>query len=108
MASSQMEFGITYAGLGASSVGVLLIGFVIGRNHRSRRRFGLLIALLTLTGTVMISCGGGGGGGGGDPTDEMSYTVPGLIPSTTYFWQVIAEDGVDGVTESEVRSFTTL
>ena len=67
-------------------------------NITSRLILGLLF------GGVLASCGGGGS----TPplTDEMSHTVSGLKPATTYYWKVSVSDGIDTV-ESATRSFTT-
>lgn len=37
----------------------------------------------------------------------ISFT-PTLLLNTTYFWKIVADDGNEGVTESEIRSFTTV
>ncbi len=100
---------IYFAGMGGSAV--LLIGMLgIGAGTRKRRAVMLLIgALLIFSGLTFVSCsgGGGGGGGGGLAADEMSTTVTGLAPGTTYYWKVVANDGQGGKTSSEVRSFST-
>lgn len=54
----------------------------------------------------LVSNCGGGGGSAPAPTDEVSHTISGLKPGTTYYWKVSASDGIDTV-ESAVRSFTT-
>jgi len=70
----------------------------------------LIITTIITTGMLLTSCGGGGGGGGGDGTRapaEVTHTVSGLAPNTTFFWKVTADDGKGGTAESAVRSFTT-
>lgn len=98
---------IFYAGTG---VGLLLFGVVLVGGVKGRRKIALLIAMIMIAAMIAVSCGGGDGNGNGDDggtSDEVSYTVLGLNTSTTYYWKVIAKDGNEGETESEMRSFTT-
>lgn len=73
-----------------------------------RRRQLLFVGVLVLLG-LMAACGGDDGGGDGGtpivPTD--SVVVNNLAPSTTYYWKVRTGDIHGGISESEVRSFTT-
>ncbi len=62
--------------------------------------------MIILGSFLIFSCGGGGGNGDGDG-NEITYTVKGLTPDTTYYWTVVADDGKD-ITGSETRSFTTM
>lgn len=39
---------------------------------------------------------------------ERTSYIPELTPGTTYFWKIIAQDGAEGTSESDVWSFTTL
>jgi len=97
---------IYYAGIG-SGVGLLLFGIVLAGGVRNRRKISLMIAMIMIAGILLVSCGGGGGGGGGGTSNEVSYTVSGLKPGTTYYWKVVADDGKGGRTESPVWSFIT-
>lgn len=93
------------AGMGCSAM-LFLVGMA-GSEAGVRRKkiILLLIGVLLIAGFSMISCSSGGGGGG--TSDEMSSTVSGLAPGTTYFWKVSASDGNGGSASSAVRSFTT-
>ncbi|GEM_PF-711422 len=104
---------IFYAGTGA---GLMIFGMVLAGSGRSRRKTAvLLIAMLTVA-MLSVSCGSGGGSGGGGTTPpdivtqegtEVSQTISGLMPGTTYYWKVTAYDGNGGKAESGIRSFTT-
>ncbi len=103
------------AGFGLACLGLALAGG-IGR----RRRLALLVALAFGLAVSLAACGGGGGGGGTTPTAPVTpdspplptpyglanYTPDSLAAGTTYYWKVVASDGLD-TTDSEVRSFTT-
>ena len=39
---------------------------------------------------------------------EGTSYMPELIPGTSYYWKIIAHDGAEGISESDVWSFTTL
>lgn len=41
-----------------------------------------------------------------EQTPTLAMTVAKLVPGRSYFWKVIAEDGMGGMTESETRRFT--
>jgi subtilisin family serine protease len=88
--------------LGACGFAVLL--FPLGLLRRQKLR----LALLTLgfaAGLLMLgSCGGGGGS---TNPNLRSQPVSGLSPGTTYYWQVLSDDGQGGTSQSEVFSFTT-
>jgi len=87
---------------------LVLFGTLIGGIIGLRRRKWLMMAVVSLAIIGLVSsCGGGGGGGGPAPTPEMSHTVAGLKPATTYFWKVSVSDGINTV-ESTTRSFSTL
>jgi CSLREA domain-containing protein len=91
-------------------VGLILFGVVASGLWAGRKRVALLAITMICIGTLLIACGGDGGDDGGSPpapTNEVSYTVSGLSPSTTYYWKVIVDDGNGGSTESAVFSFTT-
>ncbi|MFQ5598529.1 MAG: choice-of-anchor D domain-containing protein, partial [Nitrospiria bacterium] len=108
--------GLSYAGL---SLGVgLVFGFVIVGSLKGRRRFGMFMAVLVVSGVLLSGCGNGGGGGGGggggnpnpgggNPAADITKTLNGLKAGTTYHWKVTADDGRGGTTDSEKRSFNT-
>ena len=92
--------------VGTSGILLATTGFFLWPLSGRRRQL-LVAGGLVLLG-LMVACGGGGGGDGGTtarPTD--SVVVPDLSPATTYYWKVRTEDTRGGVSESEVRSFTT-
>jgi hypothetical protein len=66
-----------------------------------------ILALVVITGLILVSCGGGGGGDSAPVNNEVSYTASGLGTGTTYYWKVVAVDGKGGISQSSVRSFTT-
>lgn len=101
-----------YAGIGYGA-GILLFGIVIAEGIRKRKKIVLLIAMILIAGLLLVSCGGGkkpGKGGGNDTggsDKEVSYTVTGLSPLTTYYWKVVAKDDNGGETKSDIYTFTT-
>ena len=90
----------------AATSGVLVAttGFFLWPRAGKRRLLLLLAGILLVFG-LMVACGGGGGGTRLVPTD--SIVVNNLSPATTYYWKVHTVDSHGGVSESEVRSFTT-
>lgn len=108
------------AGMGGAGMSLLLLSLLLGGNaSRFRSKpAALLISALFLTALLLGGCSSGGGGGGTPaPTDTntdpviegaVTHQVTGLTAATTYHWKVIANDGNGGITESVVRSFTTL
>ncbi len=61
-----------------------------------------------VTKVIFPSCGSSGGGNNSSSKQNYkSYTVGKLLPNTTYYWKVTADDGKGGVTESDTYSFTT-
>jgi hypothetical protein len=91
-----------------AGAGLLLAGFVFTRGCRGRgRMFTLMIAMLMMTGALFISCGGGGGDGSGSSSTDITHQVSGLNSTTTYYWDVAADDGKGGLTSSPTWSFTT-
>ncbi len=100
--------GISVALLGSSG-SFLLLG-LIGNQTRRKRHWWLSPKLALLVAIILMSSCGGGGGSSDDPPPadtNISHTVNGLKPATTYHWKVSASDGIDTV-ESATRSFTTL
>ncbi|UCH79646.1 MAG: choice-of-anchor D domain-containing protein [Nitrospiraceae bacterium] len=96
---------VYYAGF---SAGFMFIGFLFTGNLRDRKKILCLIILLITCTVIIPSCGGGGDGSGtsiGGTT--ITRTVSGLEPGTIYFWQVTANDGRGGLSQSEIRSFVT-
>jgi hypothetical protein len=99
--------GRYHAGLGGYMAGLLLIGMAF---VKGRKKAVLMIAATVITaGLLLASCGGSSGDPPAGPADgeEVSSTVSGLQPGTTYYWKVIAEDGKGGTAESEVWTFRT-
>ncbi len=94
---------VLLAGCGAG--GLLLLGS--GGPGRRRAAVLLTVVALAVAGLLAVSCGGGGGGSPAPAVEEVSATVAGLQPGTTYFWKVVADDGRGGTTESAARSFAT-
>jgi hypothetical protein len=89
-----------------AGAGLLFLGFVFIRNKRLKARaLMLIIAVLIMTGSLSISCKGGGGDGGSIP--DISHQVSGLNGKTTYYWNVVADDGKGGLASSQTWSFTT-
>ncbi|NOZ70174.1 MAG: hypothetical protein GXP46_13250 [Deferribacteres bacterium] len=98
-----------YAGTGS---GLLVFGIVLAGGMRGKKKTALLLVIIMAASLFLVSCGSSSGGGGGETTpaadgNEIIRTVSGLKPATTYYWKVLADDGNRGITESEVRSFTT-
>jgi PKD repeat protein len=106
--------GTMLAGFGLFGV----LGLAIGR--RSMRP---LLTLLMIGGaaSLLSSCGGGDGSSMGGPfpgaggiaetrviknLETTSFQADDLLPGTTYYWKIVADDGQERV-ESEVFSFTT-
>jgi hypothetical protein len=99
----------------------LMVGMVLAGSFARKNRMALLLAIVIITTSfLLIACGGSGGGddGGGscdppaipnvDQATQVSRTVSGLSSNAEYFWKVKAEDGLGGVINSNVKSFTTL
>ena len=102
--------GIFYAGMFGSGTGLLFLGMVFAGSAGGRGKITAFIALVAITGLILVSCGSGSGSGGGGSAsvnDEVSITESGLNSGTTYHWKVVAEDGNGGAIESGVSSFTT-
>lgn len=100
--------GIRASGFGA----MLLMGFVVAGRTGIGRKTARLIPLLII-GMLLISCGDDDEADGSNPqpipvSGEVTHTVSGLKSETTYYWKVIADDGNEGMTESETRNFTTM
>ncbi len=65
-------------------------------------------SIIVFTTTMMlVSCGGDHNDNAPAPADQLSHSVSGLTPGTTYYWKVVADDGKGGATESAVWSFST-
>lgn len=78
---------------------------------RGRMRWGWLLLTLCLSlALLQVSCGGGGSAAPASvpPAQSGEYQSSGLQPQTTYYWKIRSVDSRGGVTESAVRSFTTL
>lgn len=104
--ASLINRNMFYAGTGP---GLLVFGIMLAGGMRGKRKTALLLIMVMAASLFLISCGSGGGGETVPAADgnEIVRTVSGLKPATTYYWKVLADDGNRGITESEVRSFTT-
>jgi hypothetical protein len=89
--------------------GLMFIGFVMMRGGRARKyMLVLMIAMLMMTGVIVVSCGSGNDSNTIPPMNtDMTQQVSGLNSATTYYWKVIADDGKGGLTSSETWSFST-
>ncbi len=99
-----------YAALGL--VGLIFGIVMIGGGNKGRRKIGLFMVGMMITASLVVSCSDGGGGGGtppqaDPPTAQMTRTISDLKSGTSYHWKVRADDGKGGISESEIRSFTT-
>ncbi len=102
-ASMAMGYPIGIMGL----FGVMAIGWMPGNRKRMSH---LLIAVITVTGLIFTSCGDGKvveNNNSGNKVYNESYSIDKLLPDTTYYWKVVADDGKGGMTESDTYTFTT-
>jgi hypothetical protein len=92
----EAGIGISYGAWLMILFGIALIGGLI-----DRRRIGLLIVAIVISGMFLVSCGSSGGG--------AREEVAALQPGTTYYWKVVAKDNRGGETVSKDApwSFTT-
>lgn len=100
-ASAQIM--LAYAGVGLGFFGMVFFA----RDSpfkRLRRKSGFILAMVFLTGALLISCSSGGGGGSA-PSGLRSHAVTNLRFNTQYYWTVVAKDGRGGVTQSDVWTF---
>jgi hypothetical protein len=95
---------IIVAAVGTSGILITATGFFFWPLSGRRRQ--LLAAGIVVMLGLMVACGGGGGGGTPVASPD-SIVVTGLSPDTTYYWKLRTEDSRGGVSESEVRKFTT-
>ena len=77
------------------------------------RKSAKLAGALILAGILWVfgisGCGSGGGTSSASPpaaSNNITHTAAGLAPSTTYYWKVEADDGLD-LAASTTRSFLT-
>jgi hypothetical protein len=77
------------------------------------RKSAKLAGALVLAGILGVfgiaGCGSGGGSSSTPPpaaSNNVTHTAAGLVPNTTYYWKVEADDGLASTT-SPTRSFTT-
>jgi hypothetical protein len=104
-----------YAGIGSFSMGLLLFGIVIilPFNRETGRKFHVFVAAVAVTGMLfLVSCGGGGNNSltssnSQSLQEEVSQEVSEFHSSTTYYWQIVADDGKGGKTYSDIWSFET-
>ncbi len=104
-----LMFGIVLAGSVKGRMGRGRTGETGKRRRGKKRKINLLIAMIMITGMILVSCGGDNGNGDNDggTSDELSYTVSGLSAGTPYHWKVVADDGNGGLTKSDTYSFKT-
>jgi hypothetical protein len=88
-----------------SVAGLFFIGIMISFVQRKRKIY-LILAVLLITGMLIVSCGGGDGGTS-VAGDEISHTVSGHKTGTTHYWKVVTDDSDGGTTESDIWNFTT-
>jgi hypothetical protein len=99
----------------ALAMTMALLGVSLARSNRLRKG---LIPLMLGAGLLVASCGGGDGEDPADNPDsvpayaasidnltESTFEIYDFQPGTTYYWKVVADDGVT-VTESTVYRFT--
>lgn len=96
------------AQLSGPAAGVLLagVGGLFGLGLLRRHPL-LAIALALSLVLTLVACGGGGGEGGLPSVGTASLRVADLQPGTLYYWKVQSSDSRGGVSESEVRQFTS-
>jgi len=106
---------IYHAGIGSFSIGLLLFGIVIilPFNKETCRKLHLFVATIAVTGMFfLVSCGKGGDNSvtSSNSTfsqEEITQEVSEFRSSTTYYWQIVADDGKGGKTYSDIWSFET-
>jgi len=89
----------------ASGMGVMFFGVAFAAGIGRKKTVALLMAMALAAGVLVVACGDGGGGSS-SPHGQVSFTETGLTTATTYYWKVVANDGMDS-TDSATRSFTT-
>lgn len=115
------------SGVPLSAVPVSAAFALLGLAFPYRKKFkACFVGVLLATALLMSACGGGGDSSGTptasnqDPgtspvtltTNEINniaestFQIYDLEPGTTYYWKVIADDGMN-ITQSEIHSFTT-
>jgi hypothetical protein len=104
-----------YAGIGSFSVGLLFFGIVIIVPFKrvTCQKLNVFVAVVAVTGMLLlVSCGklsddSVTSSNSNSSQEVVSQVVSGLRSGTTYYWQVVAEDGKGGETYSDVWSFET-
>ncbi len=104
-----------YAGIGSFSIGLLFAGIVIiiPFNRGTGQKLHVFAAAMAVTGMLLlVSCGKLSDdsvtpSGSNTSQDEVSREVSGFLSGTTYYWQIVADDGKGGETSSAVWSFET-
>ncbi len=95
----------------ASGAGLLMIGMTFIGGFKGRKKIIALLIIVTLfAGGAFMSCKNTKNV---DQTtalgaNEMNFMVSGLTPSTTYYWNVQADDNRGGLVTSPTQSFTTM
>ena len=116
-----------HSGVPLSAPPTVALFALLGLAIPGRKRVKGTVAALLLGATLVLSACGGGGGADGAlsspsndqtgsqvavPTNSIanistsSFEISDFQPGTTYYWKVIADDGVN-VTSSDIHSFTT-
>jgi hypothetical protein len=121
--ASSSDQKLNYAGI-RSFGEIIFLGIIGISSLGSKRKLNLLIIVVTLTCTILSSCGGGDSRGviannvdnligNSDPPSEIHYnvselscTVSGLKNNTTYFWKVNTSNS-ENSTDSTTWNFTT-
>jgi hypothetical protein len=104
-------------GFGCWGMAIVVCGILaVGGFSKRKKKAGLLfLAIALVLSAQFLSCGGGGGGDDDEtprppppppPNNEFCYTVQ-LEPNSTYYWKVIAHDGVGGTAESDAYTLIT-
>ncbi|MDA3902555.1 MAG: S8 family serine peptidase [Desulfuromusa sp.] len=88
----------------AQAGGLLLLLGLLLCSKRTKSLTGCLLAVLLLA--LIVSCGGGSEENSEVDLNLRSHTVQ-LSAQTTYYWKVIADDGLGGITQSRVAIFST-
>jgi hypothetical protein len=96
--------GMFYAG----GAGLFMIGmtFFSGLKGRKRNVLLLLLIFVLCIGGTVISCSRNDGPESWPPNYSV-HTAQGLNAGTTYYWKVVADNGI-GTKSSTVQSFTTM
>ena len=96
-----------------ANISLLCFGVIFLLGARTRNNVLLILFVFLISSAILISCGSNsteednGDNNSLPKKNEITQVVSGLKEGTIYYWNVSADDGNEGKTESEVRSFTT-